>query len=1297
MNRIALENLNPGSPESEWQVEGAGDATIQGFATNISTNVGDTVDFKIATDSTDYRIDIYRLGYYGGDGARKVASIEKTLDAPQIQPHPIVDAARGLIDAGNWAVSASWTIPEDLVSGVYVAKLVREDGSGGASHIPFIVRDDASTSDMVFQTSDTTWQAYNPWGGASLYGGETPLDPADMIGYLPPNCGCGVSAIGRAYAVSYNRPIVTNTSVPIYAAGPHSFVFGAEYSAIRWIEQNGYDVSYISGIDTTRAGAELLDHKAFLSVGHDEYWSAEQRANVEAARDAGVNLAFLGGNDVFWKVRWETSIDGSGTPYRTMVCYKESWAHAGIDPSDVATGTWRDPRFSDPGQEPENSLTGTAFTVNAFRFDTITIPYEFTQLRFWRNTEVAETAPGETASLVSGILGIEWNSDLDNGYRPAGLINLSLSTISVDTLLQDWGSTFGPGEATHSLTMYRDQESGALVFSAGTMYWTWGLDSSHPYEEVPVDPSVKQAMVNLFADMGIQPTTLEASLALATGTTDFVAPTSSVLAPPGTGVYFEGQKVTVTGTASDLGGGRVAGVEVSFDNGLSWWKAEGRETWSYTWTAPAAGAYTIRSRAADDSLNLEAPATGTTVSVTLPATNSFWTYAADPVVEWEMEINPIEVGVRFQATTNGTIDAIRFYKGAANISAHSVRLWTADGTLLASAASTGETLSGWQTVTLASPIAITAGTTYVASYHTRSYYAVDASYFTTPRTSGFLTAPVNAGVYAYGDAGSFPAQSHNSSNYWVDVAFSAAPNQTPTAVADAGFVTNPAWPLVIAFSALLGNDTDPNGDALTITSVDGATNGTVTLDTVARTIRFAATSGYSGPAAFSYTVSDGRGGTASANVAVNVLPASAEGSLFTAADTPAMTGVVDGRAVELGVKFTSTAVGTITGLRFYKGVGETGTHLGSLWTASGSLLTSVTFTNETSSGWQTATFASAISITAGATYVASYHSNGVYAATPSFFASSLTRGTLTAPSSFASGGNGVYAYGDASLFPSSSYNSTNYYVDVIFKPAPTNSAPVAANDSFSATIGKPLTLTVAQLLANDTDPNADPLRITKVSNPINGKVSFNATAGTVKFTPTAGYTGPASFRYTITDGRGGTSSARVDLAVHPAAQSIFSSSAVPTILTASDNQPVELGLKFLADVAGQITGIKFYKSAANTGPHTGHLWSSTGALMATAAFTGETASGWQTANLATPVNIAAGTTYVASYHTTNVYSVTGDFFNEDVVNGNLRALSSAASDGNGVFAYGANGTFPNATYNNANYYVDVVFRPQLAA
>ena len=262
-NDIVLENQKQGTPESEWMLNGDGDANIQGFATNISVNQGGTVDFKIATDSTHYRIEIYRLGYYGGDGARKVDTIDKTLASAQVQPHPIVDMSVGLIDAGNWSVSATWDVPADAISGVYMAKLVREDGTPGENMIPFIVRDDTKNSDIIFQTSDTTWQAYNAWGGASLYWGNVPVDPNDMIGYMPPNCSCGLQAIGRASTVSYNRPFITTTS-PV--GGAWDYIFGAEYPAIRWLEQNGYDVNYISGVDTARDGAQLLNHQG-LPVG----------------------------------------------------------------------------------------------------------------------------------------------------------------------------------------------------------------------------------------------------------------------------------------------------------------------------------------------------------------------------------------------------------------------------------------------------------------------------------------------------------------------------------------------------------------------------------------------------------------------------------------------------------------------------------------------------------------------------------------------------------------------------------------------------------------------------------------------------------------------------------------------------------------------------------------------------------------------------------------------------------------------------------------------------------------------
>ena len=157
----------------------AGDPSIQGFATNISVNKGTTVSFKINTPATAYRLDIYRMGYYGGNGARKQATVNPSATLPQNQPACLTQVAIGLVDCGNWAVSASWTVPSNAVSGVYFAKLIRTD-TGGASHIVFVVRDDASTSPLLFQTSDTTWQAYNSYGGDSLYVGpaRAPLPAA---------------------------------------------------------------------------------------------------------------------------------------------------------------------------------------------------------------------------------------------------------------------------------------------------------------------------------------------------------------------------------------------------------------------------------------------------------------------------------------------------------------------------------------------------------------------------------------------------------------------------------------------------------------------------------------------------------------------------------------------------------------------------------------------------------------------------------------------------------------------------------------------------------------------------------------------------------------------------------------------------------------------------------------------------------------------------------------------------------------------------------------------------------------
>jgi hypothetical protein len=594
-NPIVEENCKAGNPQSEWDITGY-DATIQGYATDISVNKGEKVNFKVKTDSTDYRIDIYRLGYYGGLGARKITTLQPSVSLPQTQPECLSDTVTGLIDCGNWTVSASWNMPATTVSGVYIGKLVREDITSIGSHIIFIVRDDSGGSDILFQTSDTTWQAYNRYGGNSLYRG------------LP---------VGRAYKVSYNRPFVTryNEWGSIFS----SQLFDSEYPTIRFLEANGYDVSYFTGVDSDRRGAEILEHKLFLSVGHDEYWSKGQRTHVENARNNGVNLAFFSGNEVFWRTRWETSIDGSGTTYRTLVCYKETKANAKIDPSTESTSTWRDPRFSPDGAYPENALTGTIYTVIINTVNSIKVPYEMSKLRMWRNTSIANLAPGESATITPAVLTYEWDEVLHNGYAPAGIIKLSSITADVESRLQDYGNTYAPAKATHNLSLYK-HSSGAWVFGAGAVHFGHTLDSVHDVSTGPADKRMQQAVVNIFADMQVQPTTLQSGLVAATADhSDTTAPTSTIVQPSNNSTLLRGAAITVSGTARDSGGGVIGGVEVSFDGGTTWNYATGHENWTFEWSPDKSGQYLIKTRAVDDRGNIETPGSGITVTVETPA------------------------------------------------------------------------------------------------------------------------------------------------------------------------------------------------------------------------------------------------------------------------------------------------------------------------------------------------------------------------------------------------------------------------------------------------------------------------------------------------------------------------------------------------------------------------------------------------------------------------------------------------------------------------------------------------------
>ena len=1025
-NPILCENSLPGTPPSEWDIVGAGDPTIQGFATDMSVAQGETVRFKIDTDATAYHVDIYRLGWYDGLGARKVTTITPSATLPQAQPNCVDDDSTGLHDCGNWAESASWDVPADAVSGVYIARPVRED-DGGDSHIVFVVRDDSAGSDLLFQTADTTWQAYNRFGGSSLYVGS----PAN-----------------RAYKVSYNRPFTTR------AYAKPSWLFSAEYPLIRWLERNGYDVSYTTGVDTARRGAELLEHDAFLSVGHDEYWSGEQRANVEAARAAGVNLAFFSGNEVFWKTRWEPAIDGSGTGYRTLVSYKETQANAKIDPNAAWTGTWRDPRFSPPsdGGRPENALTGQLFTVNSYRDDVLTVPAEYSSMRFWRNTSVASLAPGETASFPAGVLGHEWDEDVDNGHRPAGLFHLSSTTVNVDRQIRDHGNTYGPGQATHHLTLYR-HASGALVFGAGTVQWAWGLDETHDQfrgDPLPVDARLQQATVNLFADMGVQPGSLQLDLVTASASSDTSPPESEILSPAAGAVVERGAPITISGTATDPGVGVLAAVEISTDGGATWRPASGKNTWSFSWTPTSVGSTTIVSRAVDDSGNIEPLGGGTTVVVVCPCT--IWPSSARPQTESSSDTKAVELGVRFRTDRNGYVVGLRFYKGFRNTGTHVGTLWSATGTALARATFTGESATGWQELTFDAPVAVTAGTTYVASYFAPvGGWSVTPFGLVVPRVAPPLEALADGGIFRYTSSPAFPNEMHKSSNYWVDVVFHTTipvdtrpPQIVSVAPAD-GYATADPRDLV---TATFDEAIDPTTvDSTTFELRDGGgalVPAAVSYSAGQRTATLAPTA----PLAYSttYTATVRGEATGVADRSGNRLAADrvwtfttaprpvCPCSLWSVTATPATLSSTEARAVELGVKLRSDLSGWVTAIRYYRGVRNTGTHVVSLWTSTGVLLGRGTETSTAPTGWVEVPLDAPVAIAADTTYVASYFAPvGGWSVTPFYFTTPWVNSPLRALRDGAEGANGLYRYGAAPSFPNATNKSSNYFVDVVFR------------------------------------------------------------------------------------------------------------------------------------------------------------------------------------------------------------------------------------------------------------------------
>ncbi|HEY5695518.1 MAG TPA: N,N-dimethylformamidase beta subunit family domain-containing protein, partial [Candidatus Saccharimonadales bacterium] len=401
-NAIAAENSLPGVDRQVF----LGITTsphISGYTDQMSYSPGSTVNFKIFSENTQFRVDVYRFGFYGypSFSGRRVASITGT---PAIQPAPTVDSYGATSCA--WSTTATWAIPATATPGVYFFQMVRTDNTAYQAQGIFVVRSakpaSKNSAKTAIVTADVTWQAYNLWGGTADTGGGGISGYSGRNLYDAAPAAPGIS--GRAFAVSYDRPMGTGGQNPV------TYFWDSESALINFLEGNGYDLDYYSSIDLEQDPTILSQYGVAVCSGHAEYWTANMRNAYENARDVGTNLAFFSSNTSLWRTRFASS----DTNKRKMICYKDSADTTGYDNTTKYdpvsyTGTWRDNRTTAGGvnntsRRPESGMTGMWFVGNGPYFDWVAVPNSYRTLPMWRNTSIATGVSIALSTTNSGTI-----------------------------------------------------------------------------------------------------------------------------------------------------------------------------------------------------------------------------------------------------------------------------------------------------------------------------------------------------------------------------------------------------------------------------------------------------------------------------------------------------------------------------------------------------------------------------------------------------------------------------------------------------------------------------------------------------------------------------------------------------------------------------------------------------------------------------------------------------------------------------------------------------------------------------
>jgi len=421
---LVQENAKPGT--TDWRLTGPPNkANIEGYADATSATDGETVSLFVSTAAASFAVEAYRMGWYGGTQGRLVW--KSALLPGARQPAPTVDRNTAMAEA-HWTPSLSITINPTWPPGDYLFKLVAD--TGHQQYVPLTVRDDTSQAAVLIVNAVTTWQAYNKWGGHSLYEG------------VGGSSGSGPS--GRSQVVSFERPYDNDS-------GAGDFL-GNELAFVSMAEREGYDVSYWTDIDLHHRGELLVNHKAIVTLGHDEYWTAEMRATAETARDRGINLAFLGANSVYRSIRLMPSETGA---FRHEVNYRvaKDDPMTGVDNSRV-TVSWREA----PVNRPESTLVGNFYQCNPVKADMVV-----SDPSAW----VFAGTGVSTGDKLLGLVGPEFDRYDTSVPDPPGPVQvLTHSPVKCK------------GQSTYSDMTYYSAPSGAGVFATGTNWWVSRLNKN---------------------------------------------------------------------------------------------------------------------------------------------------------------------------------------------------------------------------------------------------------------------------------------------------------------------------------------------------------------------------------------------------------------------------------------------------------------------------------------------------------------------------------------------------------------------------------------------------------------------------------------------------------------------------------------------------------------------------------------------------------------------------------------------------------------------------------------------------